>query len=136
MKRTIAVFTFALGIALAFTPHASAQQNTVIVTVPFDFAIGGKVLPQGEYRISTDGDFLTVKDNEQNTQLFLRGTKGEPSKDDHSALVFDNFDGNYFLRKIVSTADNMNMEFDESNLERKTRTSESSRSILAQVSGR
>lgn len=136
MKRTIVVFTLALGIALAFTPHASAQQNTVIVTVPFDFAIAGTVLPQGEYRITTDGDFLSVKDNEQNTQRFLRGTKGEPSKDDRSALVFDNVDGNYFLRKIVSTANNMNMEFDESNLERKTRTSERSRSIYAQTSGR
>ena len=136
MKRIVAVFTLALGIALGFTPHASAQQHTVVVNVPFDFAIAGQVLPQGEYRIATDGGFIAVRDSELKSHRFLRGVPGEPAKDGRSALVFDNVDGNYFLRKIVTSADSMNMEFNESKLERKTRTSEHSRSIYAENSGR
>ena len=136
MKRTIAALTLALGTALGFSTHASAQQDTVAVTVPFNFAIAGQVLPQGEYRIATDGGFISVRDNEQKPHLFLRGVPGEPSKDGRTALVFDNVDGNYFLRKIVTTAGGINMEFDESKLERKTRTSEVTRSVYADNFGR
>lgn len=136
MKHAIAVFSLALGIGIGFTPHASAQQDTVVVNVPFDFAIAGKLLPQGEYRIATDGGFISVRDSELKPHRFLRGVPGDPSKDGRTALVFDNVDGNYFLRKIVTTDGGMNMEFNESKLERKTKTSENSRSIYADNSGR
>jgi hypothetical protein len=136
MKRTIAVFALALGMTLGFSPHASAQQDTVVVTVPFDFSIGGRVLPQGEYHIATDGGFLSIRDSEQKTHRFLRGVPGDASKDGRSVLVFDNVDGNYFLRKIATGRSNMNMEFSESTLERNTRNSEHSRSIFAENSGR
>ena len=136
MKHPIAVLTLALGMALGFTFHASAQQHVVNVTVPFDFAVDGQVLPQGNYRIGTDGDFLLFKDSGEATHLFLRGFKGDASKDGRSALVFDNVKGNYFLRKIVTTSDNLNMDFRQSDLEQKTATSEGSRSIYAQNSSR
>ena len=136
MKRTIAVFVLALGITLGFTPHASAQQNMVVVTVPFDFSIGSRVLPQGEYRIAPDGSFLSISDSEQRAHRFLKGVPGEPSKDGRSVLVFDNVDGKYFLRKIATNSSSMNMEFEESNLERKSRSSERSRSVFAESSGR
>lgn len=136
MKRTIAVLTLALGMAFGFTSHASAQQGTVSVTVPFDFAVAGQVLPQGDYRIGTFGNFVSFRDGEQKTHLFVRGFDGDASTDGRSVLVFDNVEGNYFLRKIQTTSSNMNIEFPESNLEYKSRTSESSRSIYAQNSGR
>lgn len=136
MKRTIAVLALALGIALGFTPHASAQRATVVANVPFDFSIAGQILPQGEYRIAADGNFLSIQDSELKPHRFLLGVPGEPSKDGKTALVFDDVDGNYFLRKIVTTAGGINMEFDESKLERKIRTSETPRSIYADVSGR
>lgn len=136
MKRSIAVLTLALGMALGFTSHASAQQGAVSVKIPFDFTVGGRVLPQGNYQIGTDRDFLSFKDNDLKTHVFLRGLTGDASKDGRSVLVFDNVEGNYFLRKIVTTADNLNMEFPQSDLERKTKTSEGTRNIYARTSGR
>jgi hypothetical protein len=133
MKRTIAVVALVLGMSLGFTSRSSAQGGTVIVTVPFDFAIEGRVLPQGTYHITSDTNFVTFKSGEQKTNFFTRGIRGDGSADGQTKLVFDDVKGSYFLRKIVTVSDNMNMDFPRSNLQTKT---EHSRSIYAETSGR
>jgi hypothetical protein len=133
MKRTLAVVTLVLGMSLGFTSRSSAQEGTVIVTVPFDFAVEGRVLPQGTYHITSDTNFLTFKNDEQKTNLFSRGIPAEGTADGHTKLVFDDVNGNYFLRKIVTEAVNMNMDFPRSKVQRKT---ELSRNIYAETSSR
>ena len=105
------------------------------MNVPFDFAIEGQVLPQGNIVSRPTEVSSRLEIGIEVSSLSPRGSGGT-AKDGRSALVFDNVDGNYFLRKIVTSADNMNMEFNASKLERKTRTSEHSRNIYAENSGR
>jgi hypothetical protein len=133
MKRTIAFATLVLGMSLGFTSRSSAQEGTVIVTVPFDFAVEGRVLPQGTYHITSDSNFLTFKNDERKTNLFNRGIRAEGSANGQTKLVFDDVNGSYFLRKIVTEAVNMNMDFPRSKAQRK---SEISRSVYAETAGR
>jgi hypothetical protein len=136
MNRIIASAVLALGMGLGFTSHASAQASAVVVTVPFDFALQGRVLPQGTYRIASTGGFLGFKNASQHTSLFAQGVRTEASKDAKSVLVFDNVEGNYFLRKIVTFSSTLSVDFPRSDLERKTRESVTSRSIYAETSSR
>jgi hypothetical protein len=136
MKRTIAAASLALAMSLGFTSHASAQAGQVVAQIPFDFAVGGHVLPQGSYHIVGAGNLLAFRNAEQKTSIFNRGLNGETSTDGKTVLVFDDVNGNYFLRKIVTVSDGMSMEFPVSNLESKIRKPESTRSVYGDISGR
>lgn len=132
MKRTLATVTLAALMGLGFASHASAQ-NQVVVTVPFDFSVGSQNLPQGTYRIGADGDFLAFRSSEQKTSLFARGVPGEASDDGNSKLIFDDVDGTYFLRKIVTLSGGTNVDFPLSSLESKKK-SQGSRDVYASSS--
>lgn len=136
MKRTIALATLALGMSIGFTTHVSAQTTAVRVTVPFDFAVGNHVLPQGTYRIGTDGDLLAFNGRDQKASLFTVAPRGEASKDGKSVLVFDNIEGQYFLRKIVTTSARISADFPMSKLEKNSRESIGTRSVYAETSSR
>ncbi|HEY2468865.1 MAG TPA: hypothetical protein VGI45_13630 [Terracidiphilus sp.] len=125
MKRTLVTVTLAALMGLGFVSHASAQANQIVVTVPFDFAVGSRTLPQGTYRIGRDGDFLAFRNAEQKTALFTSGLPGESSKDGTSKLIFDNLDGSYFLRKIVTLSQTSSVDFPQSGSESKARESRS-----------
>jgi hypothetical protein len=136
MKRNIAAAILALAMSLGFTSHASAQAGQVVATIPFDFAVGGQVLPQGAYHIEDVGNFLAFRNGELKTSIVTRGLHGETSTDGKTVLFFDDVKGNYFLRKIVTVSDGMSMEFPVSNLESKISKPESTRSIYGDISGR
>ena len=136
MKRTIAAAMFALAMTFGFTSHASAQQGVVLATVPFDFSVGGRVLPQGSYHIGGDGAFLAFRNADQKVTVLTRGFEGERSKDGRTVLVFDHVKDNYFLRRIVAASDGMSMEFPLSDLERKITNPESTQTVYGKISGR
>ena len=136
MKRTIALATLALGMSFGFTSHASAQATAVSATVPFDFAVEGRVLPKGTYQIGNSGGFLAFKNAGQHTSLFTRGLPGVASKDGRSVLIFDKVQGNYFLRKIVTLSGALSVDFPLSDLESRTKESGTSFSIYAETSSR
>jgi hypothetical protein len=136
MKRTIALAILALGMSLGFISHASAQATSVRVTVPFDFAVEGNILPQGTYQIGTSGGFLGFKNASQHASLFAQGLPGAVSKDGRSVLVFDKVQGKYFLRKIVTFSGPLSVDFQRSKQDSKTRESAELRSIYAETSSR
>ena len=136
MKRTIAAAIFALAMSLGFSSNASAQAGQVVATIPFDFAVGGRVLPQGAYHIEGTGNLVAFRNAELETSIFTRGFQGETSTDGKTVLVFANVNGNYFLRKIVTVSNGMSMEFPVSNLENKIRKPESTRSVYGETAGR
>ncbi len=136
MKHLIAVATLVLGMSLGFTSHASAQEDIARVTVPFDFAVGNRVLPQGTYHIDSDGAFLAFNNPEKGASLFTFRSPGEASKDGKSMLVFDKLEGQYFLRKIVSPSEHKSVDFPISTLEEKTKESEGTRDTYAENSNR
>jgi hypothetical protein len=107
MKKLIpAVFVVAV-LGFAGVRPASAQSDTAIVKVPFDFIVGDRVLPAGSYRIAPDMNDSTL--------LFVTSTRGttaaafaatgwtpNPNRADGQAHVaFKNVDGHMFLWQVA-----------------------------------
>ena len=136
MKRIITAAILVLGISLGISNRASAQDGGIRVTVPFDFAVGNRILPQGSYHISSDGGFLAFKNSERKTSLFTQGIRNEGAKDDKSMLVFDNVNRQYFLRNIYSVYARTSVAFPKSKLEQKSQEAPAIRNIYAENSSR
>ena len=120
MKRIIALAIFIVGISLGMPNRTSAQTSSVYVAVPFDFAVGDRILPRGTYRIEPDGDFLLFNSKEHaSASVFANVSHGETSIDGRDVLSFDVVDGKHFLRKIASSSATTSAQFPESRLEKK-----------------
>ena len=59
MKRNFAIALIALS-TLAGVGKAVAQEHAVKATVPFNFTVGGKVLPADTYTVSSPSEGLVV----------------------------------------------------------------------------
>src|ERR1700740_803806 len=132
MKRIITSAVFILAISLGMTTRISAQTATVDVKVPFDFAVGDRVLPKGTYKIQPDGDFLLFNSKEDSSaSIFANATHGDASIDGRSVLSFDVVDGKHFLRKIASTSSTTSADFPVSKLEKNAEELRASRQTNA-----
>jgi len=102
MKVTRSVF-LGLGLLLAVSA-VQAQKPQVKANIPFDFVVGDRVLPAGEYMVSPAGA--------SNAALLIRSEHGSdatfaitfacassgPAKD--TQLVFHTLSGRYFLSQV------------------------------------
>ena len=90
----------ALAVLLMATA-AHAQQRTLTATVPFNFVVGDRAYPAGDYLFRNSDSVLKITNTEQaKTDVTLSNAceSVRPSAD--SKLVFDSMGGNYFLRQI------------------------------------
>jgi hypothetical protein len=136
MKRFIATATLVLGMSFGLTTHASAQTTAVRATVPFDFAVGNRILPHGVYNISSDGNFLSFSSRDSKAHMYTIALRGLPSSDGSSLLVFDKIQDKYFLRKVVSRFASTSREWPMSKLEKRTQELPVTRDIYAENSSR
>jgi hypothetical protein len=125
MKR----LTFA-GMALAcltFTAvsTASAQSIQLRASIPFEFQVGSKVLPAGEYTLLQSGSskFMLVSNQETNDSTAYGGTHplgggSSAHAKDGSVLVFNRYGNHYFLREIWREGDGTGLGFAESRSEK------------------
>ena len=92
---------FALTVLLLATA-AQAQQTNVSATVPFDFVVGDRAYPAGEYTvksISGNGIALLI-DNSQDKGIVLSNTCTSLRPSEGTRLVFQHLGDNYFLYQI------------------------------------
>lgn len=120
MNRIIAFALLLVGMSLGMASRASAQYPSVIVKVPFDFAVGNRVLPPETYKISPSGAFLSFNSNDWKHSVFALGLQSNSTTDGRDKLVFDYVNGRYFLRGIVSNWKRLSVQFPLSNAERKS----------------
>src|SRR5262245_34174109 len=92
-----------LGLLLAVSA-AKAQEPRVKANIPFDFVVGDRVMPAGEYLVSPNGSASTAiavrsldKPDAALVITHACATSG-PSKD--TKLVFHALAGRYFLSQI------------------------------------
>jgi hypothetical protein len=76
------------------------------------------------------------KNSERKTSLFTQGIRNEGAKDGKSMLVFDNVNGQYFLRNIYSVYARTSVAFPKSKLEQKSQEAPAIRNIYAENSSR
>jgi hypothetical protein len=106
LRILIAIFSVA-GSGMA----ARAQvRDQIVVTIPFEFVVGGKTLPPGTYKVNrvtdTDRGILILHSFENGTSALVLSSQVEGRSADKAHVSFERVGGQYFLSK-VATADNV-----------------------------
>jgi hypothetical protein len=125
MKRITALALFAAS-SLLGAGMASAQTHGVKATMPFDFTVGGKVLPPGTYKIVPVTDAVIEIQNNSNGQVaVLSQTSPNSSRAENGGkLVFDKYGDQYFLREVLGGASALNVSLPASKSEKYVRNRE------------
>jgi hypothetical protein len=118
--RILAVFSLLLTLSAA-TVHAQSKRSTI--TVPFNFTVGHKTLPAGEYivepnRKDSNSSWLIQNIKGHDSVLFTTNSVWTSETQKDSRLVFNNYDGQYFLSQIWNAGDNSGRELHMPRLER------------------
>jgi hypothetical protein len=98
--RNIAKLLVALALMLAAI-SANAQQTTQ-VTVPFEFAAAGHILPPGDYRVSfNEGSELMTLRGPDLSSIILMTAPGDRLKDERNVLRFQRYGDEWSLRQVA-----------------------------------
>jgi hypothetical protein len=109
MKRITAVTLFAFASILG-AGTALAQHRAVQATVPFDFTVGGKLLPSGTYTIAqVSSNIIEIRNQEKHAAVFSPTAADSNESRNGGKLVFNRYGGQYFLREILCESASMNM---------------------------
>ena len=103
MKKALGCLSMA-ALAIVLAAPVSAQTTTLKASVPFDFTIGGRTMPAGDYVVSTAGvsRVLEVRNVAKGiAPAFATINAGDgPSDGDGAFLTFNRYGGDYFLTGI------------------------------------
>jgi hypothetical protein len=113
MKRSIVVtmqIAAALLLCAGAASDARADEERIVVKVPFDFLVGDTRLPAGTYVVqpsSQDLSVIAIQNEDRRESAYAMTI---PSNSDESVkdpeLVFEKHEGGYVLSKIVETDGN------------------------------
>jgi hypothetical protein len=103
--RVIVAVTFLFGLSVA----ANAEiRNVAVVTLPFGFVAGGKILPAGKYTVSRLSpqpfDVLLLTSNVNGASVFVRPVEMEEAATYKPSLSFHKVGDQNFL-SAIETAD-------------------------------
>jgi hypothetical protein len=96
-------FMLFLAAVLALSTAAYAQQSIVRASVPFNFMVGDKLYPAGDYsvaNISIGSPVLQIKNDEQSSLILTSACSGPKGKSEQTKLIFERVGGVYFLHQI------------------------------------
>jgi hypothetical protein len=120
MKRTTAIALIAMA-NLALAGTSFAQSNGVRATVPFDFTVGNKLLPSGNYTIKqeTSRHMIVIRSHDKPiAALSLVNQDGNKSPNG-GKLLFHRYGGQYFLSEILCDRADLNVEIPRSKTEKR-----------------
>lgn len=124
-KKIYSMFAmFGLLLALAVVSAQAKQGEILEVNIPFDFQVGGKTLPAGEYAVkqlsdkallirSADGKAQTIIQSPGRVQANVSETGAK------QRLVFHQYGDQFFLSQVWMTTDGDGRELNRSNAERR-----------------
>jgi hypothetical protein len=120
MKRIpiIALFTLA---SLVSVGNVFAQTREVRAFVPFDFSVGNKLLPAGNYAfIAEKQDQILIRSNDQSQFAVLTRTADEDqTKWVDGKLIFNKYGDQYFLNEVLCSSVALNVDLPTSRTEKK-----------------
>ena len=126
MKRQVVTMMMAaLFVAMASVTAIQAQSaGSASVTIPFDFSVGAKTLPAGDYNVrrTLQGGSVVMRIQEKNNSvaLFLPNTRPVAGLDiqAESKLVFNRYGNQYFLSQIWLAGRSTGAELNQTTRER------------------
>ncbi|MGB7727904.1 MAG: hypothetical protein WBL50_07720 [Candidatus Acidiferrum sp.] len=115
--KTVHSILFALTVLL-LAPAAKAQGTKVLANVPFDFVVGDRAYPAGEYSFKQDGIVLQIANTEQSgASIVLSNTCEITRPSDKTKLVFRRMGDYYFLYQVWVDGNVTGREFPRSHTE-------------------
>jgi hypothetical protein len=135
--RILAIFSLLLTMSAAIV-HAQSKRS--IINVPFSFTVGHKTLPAGEYSVEPNrkesNSFWLIQSVKGNDSvLFTTNSVWTSETKNNSRLVFNNYDGQYFLSQIWSAGDNSGRELHMPRVERQLAKSQTQREKVIVIRG-
>jgi hypothetical protein len=111
---------FVLAVLL-IVPAVRAQQKSVKADVPFDFVVGDRAYPAGEYILKaafSDGGVIRIENVNEFSAAFIASnpcTKATPSPE--TKLVFHRIGRHYFLHQVWTAGSPAGHEFPKGRIE-------------------
>src|SRR5262245_53640532 len=119
-KHVYQVLTALTLLAVAMVPATQAQSMMLKASIPFDFVVGEKQLPAGEYHVKSISQNValiqSIDARSSATSITSAASAGKIS--DVGKLVFNQYGDQYFLSKIWVPASDTGRELPKSRLER------------------
>ena len=119
MNRLRSAF-FGLGLLLVVS-GAQAQEAHVKANIPFDFVVRNRVLPAGEYMVSSQGStnqLIVIRSSDRKTAILSLTSSCSSSKpSEASKLVFHHLAGRYFLSEVWAEGNGEGRQLQKSRIE-------------------
>jgi hypothetical protein len=121
MKKQACQMLLALTLlATLMVPATQAQSIILKADVPFDFVVGNRQLPSGEYQVKSadQGTLLIQSKDASSSAMVLTMAVQAKQIPDTGKLVFNRYGDQYFLSKIWTPSSATGRELPKSRLER------------------
>ncbi len=111
-KQTLRKFTLLSFLLMLTAVTVSAQSERIrVINIPFNFIVGQKTLPAGEYtlepnRKDSDNVWLLQSKEGNASALFTTNTVRTSETQEAARLVFHRYGGQYFLSQIWTPGGN------------------------------
>jgi len=105
MKTSILRTLATLSLSAALGPVSLMAQGPIHITIPFDFTVGSKSLPAGEYRIGEQPrHVLAIRSVDNRSVMMIMTHSAEPTaKPGEASLTFNRYGDRYFLSQVSSS---------------------------------
>lgn len=104
MRKAVVMFALAVAVLLLPGLRDVSAQSTTVAKVPFSFIVEGKVMPAGEYRISTrtgDPTVIRIASTCGKVAAFVSvSSLGSAKASAEPTLVFRRIGAGYFLSRV------------------------------------
>ena len=133
MKRITATALLTLA-ALVPAGGAMAQGRAVRATVPFDFSVGDKLLPAGNYEISEPSyGVIEVRNRDEHVTMLTSTRHDSHQSRNGNKLVFHKYGDQYFLSEILCASSDINVSLAPAKAEKQARTMQAAMDNPAKV---
>ena len=128
--------TLSLFVTLAAVSAYAQSDMRLRVNIPFEFSVGQKLLPAGEYNVSyVVQGFLVIRSVDYSaTYVFPTNSTRSSKTRNESSLVFNQYGDQYFLATIWTEGNDTGYMLSESRAEREL--SRARRALAITASGR
>ena len=119
----IALFTIA---TLTAATELFAQEPVLKANIPFNFTVGERSMPAGEYTICSPGrQIVMVQSADRRHVELVIASQNHRDPATANKLVFDKYGEFYFLHRVLSTANSsLNLNIPSSKVEKRIRNLE------------
>jgi hypothetical protein len=109
-KQCMRILIALIGVAGLGMAARGQVPDQILVNIPYEFVVAGKILPAGTYRVNrlsdADHETLILSSFESRARVMVLSTSVESTQADKPEVSFEQVGGQHFLSKI-ETADHV-----------------------------